>query len=244
VTLILLFRSIGMYNVPATYVSITSVLCVTPPHFPFQNVSIEVSNNNLNFTDSRVPYRYLQCPTGHYCPDTYPIRCPPGSYCPDVGHVNYTLCPPGTYTPDQGNTGCTPCPRGFQCPDTGMSTPALCPLGLMCWRTGMVRGERCLRGYYCPPGIKTNDPNDLTCAAPPLLFCARCTHGVSAQRARPAADLRSGQVLYHRYRQRHDEQRRRHQAAELLPGLPVYALWQTKSVILPEVTCDLTLLRC
>lgn len=49
---------IGMYVVPGTFLSATHIVCITPAHVPFSNVTIEVTNNDMNYTSNRRQVRH------------------------------------------------------------------------------------------------------------------------------------------------------------------------------------------
>ena len=99
-------------------------------------VTVEVTVNGIDYTNSQVTFAYLNTPCGSgadsggapgpgngniiiasgggggsYCQGTPPQLCPNGTYCP-VHANNFTLCGPGTFQPKEGQSQCLPCPVG------------------------------------------------------------------------------------------------------------------------------------
>lgn len=120
-------------------------------------VTVEVTNNGLDYTDSLVPFEYYaECDRGYYCPGLTPLLCPNGTFCPHQGGVNFTQCFPGTFQPRAGQLRCIPCPTGFICPDHGLAKPILCPAGFVCDVSGLrTPATPCPSGHFCLPGTKT-----------------------------------------------------------------------------------------
>eukprot|EP00164_Ancoracysta_twista_P001218 GFYU01001597.1.p1 GENE.GFYU01001597.1~~GFYU01001597.1.p1 ORF type:complete len:2276 (-),score=442.42 GFYU01001597.1:56-6250(-) len=150
----------GHKEVPATFVSSMTIVCVSPVnvegYYP-----IEIANNGRDYTQDGLAYQYEQCPEGYYCPDQDSIKCPRGAFCPGVGNFNFTQCPPGTWQNSTGQANCRECPVGYVCPVFGMEMPLVCPAGAVCDAVGNVFGEKpCPGGYYCHAGTKTMDPTD------------------------------------------------------------------------------------
>jgi hypothetical protein len=146
--------------VEATFLSSSLVICTAPTHSRAM-VTVEVSNNGVDFTNNYQLFEYMRCPIGHYCPDFEVIPSPNGTFCPTVDMRNFTLCFPGTYQPAAGQQSCLPCPVGFICPDYGMFAPLICPRGQVCEEPGLAVGgelKPCPPGYFCPEGTSTADP--------------------------------------------------------------------------------------
>jgi hypothetical protein len=178
----------GNAHVRATFVSRRAIMCLAPSraanviHSTDVNVAVEVSNNGLDFTDSRVIYRYIgTCPAGHYCPYHDVLTCPNGTSCDsrrptpnagndkraadgaafthEIGAFNFSRCEPGYFQPRSGQIRCLRCPVGYFCPDHGMSKPIICTAGHVCdglaLRTPL---QLCPKGHYCGTGTKSADP--------------------------------------------------------------------------------------
>ena len=158
----------GKEIVQATFLTSTSLMCVTPPQ-PVSNVFLEVSNNGEDFTSDRFIFSYDICPPGSYCPDGEILSCPRGTYCPGTGNHNFTTCPPGLYQPYTGQENCIPSPVGFIAPDFGMEIVRPCPRGAVCDITGLVSWEKqCPPGHFCLEGTRTANFTDFTVAERPL----------------------------------------------------------------------------
>ena len=132
-----------------------------------RHVFVEVANNGVDFTSSRVSFKYLDpCPGGSYCLEHEGRKsylCPPGSYCHGTGNKNFTMCPRGTYQPYPGMVDCRRCPIGYICPDMGMRVPRICPAGFVCSVTGLEFATMpCPEGHFCLEGTSTSA---LTCGS-------------------------------------------------------------------------------
>jgi hypothetical protein len=148
----------GSKVVRAIFLASTNVICIAPPQAEGA-VSVEFSNNGNDFTNSKIIYQYISCPSGSFCPEFEIVNCPMGAYCPGKGLFNFTLCSPGTYQGTEGQSFCLRCPLGKICPDFGISAPLLCPAGYVCDTTGLMTGLKlCPPGHYCSEGTKTADP--------------------------------------------------------------------------------------
>ena len=172
----------GKEIVQATFLTSTSLMCVSPPQ-PVSNVFLEVSNNGEDFTSDRFIFGYEICPPGSYCPDGEILSCPRGTYCPGTGNHNFTTCPPGLYQPYTGQENCIPSPVGFIAPDFGMEIVRPCPRGAVCDITGLVSWEKqCPPGHFCLEGTRTTNFTDFTVAERPLPcpFGYYCGPGVVA----------------------------------------------------------------
>ena len=172
----------GKEIVQATFLTSTSLMCVSPPQ-PVSNVFLEVSNNGEDFTSDRFIFGYDICPPGSYCPDGEILSCPRGTYCPGTGNHNFTTCPPGLYQPYTGQENCIPSPVGFIAPDFGMEIVRPCPRGAVCDITGLVSWEKqCPPGHFCLEGTRTTNFTDFTVAERPLPcpFGYYCGPGVVA----------------------------------------------------------------
>ena len=105
--------------VRATYVSPALVVCIAPSRTAGSLeigglAAVEVSNNGLDFSESRVTFEYYtKCDRGWYCPGLTPQLCPNGTMCPLTDSVNFTRCAPGTFQPRAGQLSCVTCPVGF-----------------------------------------------------------------------------------------------------------------------------------
>ena len=148
--------------VRATFISSRVLSCPAPSRTAgtleiMSTAHVEVTNNGMDYTDSRVAFEYYtECDDGYYCPGLTPSLCPNGTVCTHAGGFNFTRCFPGTFQPRAGQRACVDCPVGYICPDHGMVKPVLCPAGYVC----DVRGLRtplnsCPEGHYCLPGTKT-----------------------------------------------------------------------------------------
>ena len=158
----------GKEIVQATFLTSTSLMCVSPPQ-PVSNVFLEVSNNGEDFTSDRFIFGYDICPPGSYCPDGEILSCPRGTYCPGTGNHNFTACPPGLYQPYTGQENCIPSPVGFIAPDFGMEIVRPCPRGAVCDITGLVSWEKqCPPGHFCLEGTRTANFTDFTVSERPL----------------------------------------------------------------------------
>ena len=147
----------GSKVVHAVFLASTNVICVAPPQAEGA-VSVEFSNNGNEFTNSKIIYQYISCPSGSFCPEFEIVNCPMGAYCPGKGLFNFTLCSPGTYQGAEGQSSCLRCPLGKICPDFGISAPLQCPAGYVCDTTGLMTGLKlCPPGHYCIEGTKTSD---------------------------------------------------------------------------------------
>jgi hypothetical protein len=156
--------------VDALYIRSDLIICVAPLFPSEENITIEVTNNDQDYSDDAVRFEFVEhCASGSYCPAWQMIPCPKGAKCPLAGSTNFTVCPPGTYQEDHGAASCTSCAIGHYCSDFGLQTPDLCPSGVVCGERGLVGPrELCPRGHYCYPGTKTNrfascDENGLGC---------------------------------------------------------------------------------
>jgi hypothetical protein len=146
--------------VRATFLSPRLLACLAPSRsaglaeFAKSSVVVEVSNNGLDYSDSRVTFDfYDRCRPGFYCPGLVPLPCPNGTACPGSVGLNFTLCSPGTFQPRSQQVSCLPCPVGYYCPDFGLSKPVLCPAGYVCDTTGLQTPVTpCPPGHFCLPG--------------------------------------------------------------------------------------------
>jgi hypothetical protein len=145
--------------VRATFISPRLVVCMTPERFagPSQyskTVVVEVTNNGLDYTDSRIVFEfYDRCQPGYYCPGLAPLPCPNGTLCAGSNNFNFTLCSPGTFQPRTRQVECLLCPVGFYCPDFGLFKPVVCPAGYVCDTLGLrTPVTPCPPGHFCLPG--------------------------------------------------------------------------------------------
>jgi len=170
----------GSKVVRAIFLASTNVICVAPPQAE-GSISVEFSNNGNDFTNSKIIYHYISCPSGSFCPEFEIVNCPMGAYCPGKGLFNFTLCSPGTYQGTEGQSSCLRCPLGKICPDFGISAPLQCPAGYVCDTTGLMTGLKlCPPGHYCNEGTKTSDAFNTAEALRPIP-CPEgfyCTAGV------------------------------------------------------------------
>ena len=166
--------------VRATYVSPTLLVCLAPAHTSAaanydiasidpsvkttSTVTVEVTNNGLDFTRSGVDFTFIsQCGTGEFRYGDSSMLCPNGTKCEasTLQQLNFTMCQPGTFQPRMGQKQCLACPVGFMCPDEGMSHPVICPAGFVCDETGLrIPRKTCPKGHYCLAGTKTGDMHD------------------------------------------------------------------------------------
>jgi hypothetical protein len=145
------------------FLSNSSLMCLLPSPlgrtalFDLSNVTVEVTVNGYDYSDSGVIFSYSQpCDQGFFCPGLNRQLCPNGTYCPENSR-NFTLCPPGSFQPMQGQTGCVTCPVGYICPDLGMPRPVVCPPGLICDIMGLRASvKQCPAGMYCLNGTKAS----------------------------------------------------------------------------------------
>jgi hypothetical protein len=154
-------RNQAAIYVPATFLSSSLLLCLAPSHSRAM-VTIEVTNNGVDYTHSYQLFEYTKCPIGHYCPDFEVIPSPNGTFSPSEDMRNFTLCFPGTYQSAIGQKDCVPCPVGYVCPDYGMMAPRVCPAGVVCEETALAVGPElkpCPPGHYCRAGTSTADPS-------------------------------------------------------------------------------------
>ena len=181
----------GEQQVPASFLTRNLIFCFTPPmsnakfqnsflqhkpgHFPGihhldysprlgpeMKTTIEVSNNGIDYTDSRHSFDFRSpAQNGFYQPgaeEATLMVCPRGAYCNGINHKNFTLCPKGTYQPKSGQESCHICDVGFMCPEDGLPVPRLCPAGYVCDVKGTKRAEQpCPQGFFCPAGTASTD---------------------------------------------------------------------------------------
>jgi hypothetical protein len=154
--------------VRAVWISSRVVTCIVPSRVgrwrnePRTAVFVDVSNNGVDFTESRTRFEYLHaCPRRSFCPAHTIQPCANGTKCSRAGSFNFTLCPVGSFQPRSAQTNCVTCPIGYFCPDAGLSHPVLCPAGYVCDSTGLVTPIKvCPAGHACKRGTKTTDPLD------------------------------------------------------------------------------------
>ncbi|ETK89593.1 hypothetical protein L915_06374, partial [Phytophthora nicotianae] len=152
-----------------TYLSNSVAVCVAPRQLidlrsSNGTVSVELTSNQVDFTDSGLKYTYLQkCPSSQFCTNGNIQACPNGTICDSHGSTNFSLCAPGTFQPRQNQVTSLPCPVGYFCPDHGMSKPLLCRAGMVCDEHGLrTPVKACPSGHYCRKGTKTADIHDFT----------------------------------------------------------------------------------
>ncbi|KAL3667963.1 hypothetical protein V7S43_006840 [Phytophthora oleae] len=152
---------------PATYLSDSAVTCVSPRQLADLRstkgiVSVELTSNQVDFTNSGLQFTYLQkCPSSQFCSNGNIQPCPNGTICDSHASTNFSQCAPGTFQPRQNQVKCLPCPIGFYCPDHGMSKPLLCRAGMVCDEHGLRTPlKACPSGHYCRKGTKTADIRD------------------------------------------------------------------------------------
>lgn len=157
----------GPTSVKAVFVSPTLLICPAPQRssaqrFPAQTVSVRVTLNGRDFSQTSAAFQYLGfVPPGYYAMGYQLLRAPNGTYVQRYGAHNFTLAEPGYFQPRAGMTAQLPCPVGYYCPDFGLSAPVLCEPGYVCDKLGLVQPRTpCPRGHFCPAGTKSDDPQD------------------------------------------------------------------------------------
>lgn len=159
----------GARVVAAQFLSASMLVCVPPRQLTNLmstggRVSVEVSSNRVDFTNSGLEYTYFQrCPVSQYCSNANILPCPNGTTCEAHGSGNFSLCSPGSFQPRQAQTACLMCPVGFYCPDFGHAKPVLCRPGMVCDAHGLrVPVKSCPSGHYCRKGTKTANISDFS----------------------------------------------------------------------------------
>ena len=182
----------GSARTNATYLSNTTIVCVSPYFSGLvggdMTVKLRISTNEQDFSQTYSTINYVTCPDGSYCSHLQILDCPPGAYCNSQDGSNITLCPPGTYQSAVGHGTCTVCAVGFFCPSHGMYEPIICAAGMVCSIPGLSFPDSpCPPGHFCPSGVATMDPLSLTQYKRPL-ECPEntwCPFGVVTNVTRP-----------------------------------------------------------
>lgn len=160
---------IGSYIVPATFITRSLVLCMTPPqptrkpahgfladghlasenmgHAPAVRVRPAMSGPSDVFVE--VSNNGMDF-TSNRKVFHYEGPCPTGFFCPMNDIKCKMACPKGTYCPGEGNTNFTLCPRGTYQSLEGQSSCFRCPIGFACPEMGLYVPRICPAGMFTP----------------------------------------------------------------------------------------------